>query len=120
MPIGYIVKDNSTKIAELQRRLTEEWSPVGAPPVLFAENAPILVADEQPVRFGTARKPIHLYIIWDDWADLPQRDRSEIIMDAYEATHEAPDVMRVTFAMGLTRAEASKAGLKYQIGQAPA
>ena len=115
MPIGYIVKENRAKIADLQKRLTAEWSPLGLSPSIFAENSPVLIEEEKPARFGTARKPLHLYVIWDEWEDLPQQDRSEIIMDAYEATHATPDIVRVTLAMGLTKSEARKMGLNYQV-----
>ena len=70
---------------------------------------------EQPVRFGVARQPIHIYVIWDEWVELPQIERSEIIMNAYKETHQLPDVIRVTFAMGLTAAEAHKMGLNYTV-----
>jgi hypothetical protein len=114
MPIGYIVKDNQAKIVDLQKRLTAEWS-LGTPPPVFAETSPVLIEEEKPARFGTARKPLHLYVIWDEWEDLPQQDRSEIIMDAYEATHATPDIVRVTLAMGLTKSEARKMGLNYRV-----
>ncbi|MBC7805941.1 MAG: hypothetical protein H7145_07300 [Akkermansiaceae bacterium] len=114
MPVGYIVRDNRDKITGLQERLTAEWSPIGTAPTLSDGNAPILIEDLQPIRFGTARQPLHLYVIWNEWVDLPQQERSEVIMDAYEATHDSADVVRVTLAMGLTENEARKMGLKYK------
>ena len=114
MPVGYIVKENRAEVAKLQQRLTAEWSQTGTNPALFDENALVLIEDEQPVRFSAARQPLHLYVIWDTWADLPQQERSEIIMESYEATHQSSDIVRVTLAMGLTKSEAKKMGLNYQ------
>jgi hypothetical protein len=53
-----------------------------------------------------------LYVVWEAWASLPQIERSAIIMDSYEAIHGVEDSLNVTVAMGLTRSEAERMGMK--------
>ncbi|GAB4459961.1 MAG: hypothetical protein OHK0029_23210 [Armatimonadaceae bacterium] len=120
MPVGYIVRENRTKAAELEKRLTEEWKGSGAVPSGEDAGAPVLIEDEQPARIHVDSKPLHLYVIWEEWDGLSHQERSEIIMDSYEATHDVRDVVRVTLAMGLTGAEAGKMGLEYRLGSPPA
>ncbi len=112
MPIGQLVKNNAERIADLQNRLAVEWKFPGTSSIF--ESAPVLIEDEQPARIGQSRTPIHLYAIWDEWADLSQTERSEILTDAYTKTHPN-NILRVTLAMGLTHAEAAKMGLSYKI-----
>jgi hypothetical protein len=63
---------------------------------------------------GRSRDPIHLYVIWEDWADIPASQRSEIVMDAAEAVMDKATLMQVTVAFGLTQQEADRLGLKFE------
>ncbi len=87
-----------------QRRLIQEWETPGADP------QPVLIEAVGERMSGSK----HLYIIWDKWASLDQRERSEVIMDAYVATHAPQQVLNVTVAMGLTVAEAGRMGIRYE------
>ena len=121
MPVGYIVREKPTEINEMEAQLTAEWRlPNVDTAATFLGDAPVLIEDEQPIRFGTGQKPIHIYVVWDRWQDLSQQERSEIVMDAYEATHPLDDIVRVTLAMGLTKGEARKMGLRYEVAPAHA
>ena len=53
-------------------------------------------------------------MIWDDWSDLDQVERSEIIMDAFEDRYGKDRACNVTVALGLTPAEAERMGIGYQ------
>lgn len=94
----------SPQADDLRRRLIEEWEhpPQDAP-------APLIIEEE-----ATPDRPTHLYVIWDDWSDLNQQKRSEIIMDAYEHVRDPAKSLRVTVAMGLTRQEAQRMKITYQ------
>ena len=70
-----------------------------------------LILEENNVRYSHAT---HLYIIWSDWGNLNQTDRSEIIMEAYEATHSPDELLSVTVAMGLTPEEAERMEIRYE------
>ena len=110
MPIGRLIK-NAPEKQELYNRLVEEWSPLNA----STAEQPILIEDKgRENRFGL-NSSTHLYVIWDEWEPLSQNERSEVIMEAYEQTHELPDVVRVTLAMGLTVNEARRMGIEYAV-----
>ena len=66
-----------------------------------------LVVEEPPEPFPVSR----LVVIWDDWAELGQQDRSEIILRAYERVHGQEATLRITVAMGLTSPEAQRMGI---------
>jgi hypothetical protein len=53
-------------------------------------------------------------VIWSDWGDFNQQERSEIIMDAYEEARGSDLVSLVTVAMGLTPTEAERMGIEYE------
>ena len=53
----------------------------------------------------------HLYVIWSRWAGVEQLVRSRIILDAYEATQETEEVLKVTVSMGLTPDESDRLGV---------
>lgn len=57
---------------------------------------------------GEGSKPLHLYVVWDEWADLPQEDRSDLIMDAFIRSEGEEKGYLVTVAMGLTHDEAKR------------
>jgi len=55
---------------------------------------------------------VHLYVIWSKWEHLEQMVRSRIILDAYEEAKGKKEAIKVTVAMGLTRDEADRLGVK--------
>ena len=77
-------------------------------------------ADEYPAPFINIERPgasTHLLVVWDDWRDLSQQERSYLILRAYEAA-EGPDAAaEVSVAMGLTVSEAE--GLGFELEPAP-
>lgn len=89
--------------AELEKRLEAEMrSPSPSPgvqPIIIAEPA-----DPAPIT--------RLFVIWDDWADLGQQDRSEIITNAYERAMGLPAAAKLSIAMGLTSSEAGRMGIR--------
>lgn len=94
----------SPEARELLRRLLEEWrnpQEDRSEPVIIEEG-------------GTGNLPTHLYVVWGDWGNLDQRERSEIIMDAYEQVRGTDASLRVSVAMGLTSVEASRMGIEYK------
>ncbi len=87
---------------ELRQQLVAEWRN----PTDNAE--PVIVVDEteQP---GT---PIRLYVVWSKWEEMNIRERSQVIMAAYQEVEEDGSRLgRVTIAWGMTPAEAKRAGL---------
>lgn len=87
----------------LLNRLVAEWrqpTPGAQQPIIIEEAA-------------SQNLPVHLYVIWDDWAPLGSIERSEIIMDAYEQLHGRGGAVNVTVAMGLTPEEADRLGIHY-------
>ena len=116
MPLGRLLSESATQADALRTRLTAEWRLPGTDPASALNGQPVLIEDRgTPGRFGE-RPSTHLYVIWDEWEALSQQERSEVIMDAYENTHELPEVIRVTVAMGLTATEAQRMGLRYEVG----
>ena len=87
---------------ELTRLLMHEWTkPKKA-------GQPLIVLE------GAKGQPQHVYVIWDQWQGLDQRQRSEIIMDVVEhlsGRHALRDLSLVTVAMGLTTEEAKRMGI---------
>ena len=67
-------------------------------------TGPQIIEEEQ---FGSR---IHVTVIWNAWKDLPPEERGRAIMDAYEHARPA-DVLRITIALGLTPAEATRLGI---------
>jgi hypothetical protein len=55
---------------------------------------------------------VHLYVIWSEWGDLDQMIRSRIILDAYTEAFGKEECDKVTVAMGMTKEEAARFGLK--------
>jgi len=104
MPVKKLTRNPVNPAAQrLKDRLVEEWkdtSSTAAQPIILEEG-------------GTTTQPLHLYVVWDEWDPLPQIERSEIIMDAYEETHNPNAAINVTVAMGLTPREADRLGIRY-------
>ena len=105
MPVKRLIPRQPPASAQtLRDRLIAEWrnpASTAAQPVILEEA-------------GGANQPSHVYVIWDDWRDLGQIERSEIIMDAFESVHGRDRSLNVTVAMGLTVEEADRIGIRYQ------
>lgn len=100
------VQKLNPKAQDLVDRLTQEYLQPSE-----GEVEPLLMELDDKRHHGT----IHLYVIWQDWKHLDLRERSEIIMDAYEAARGPESALRVTIAMGLTREEADRMGINYRV-----
>jgi hypothetical protein len=104
MPITRRAKPGPTPAGQsLLNRLVAEWqNPSGAQqPIIIEETA-------------SQNLPVHLYVLWDDWAPIGSIERSEVIMDAYEQIHGRGGAVNVTVAMGLTPVEADRLGIRYK------
>lgn len=88
----------------LRRRLVEEWEHPTENP-----SAPIIIEED-----GEGQRPTRLFVVWDEWPELDQEERSEIIMDAYEEVRGRDKSLLVTVAMGLTRREADRMHIVYE------
>lgn len=71
-----------------------------------AEPQPVVI--EQPSLGGT-----RVYVIWDQWAQMPLRERSELILEAYESVHGPVRSTQVMAATGLTEQEAKQMGIRW-------
>ena len=74
-------------------------------------------ADEYSPPFINIERPgnrTHLLVVWDDWQNLNQQDRSSLIMRAYEAAEGVEAATDVSVAMGLTEAEAERLGFAFE------
>lgn len=85
----------------LKSRLVAEWRDQAN-----EDPRPVIIQEE-----NSAGGAVHLFVIWDAWGSMAQRDRSEIIMDAYEEVAGMPMAVQVTLAMGLTTEEAQRMGI---------
>ena len=54
---------------------------------------------------------LHVYVIWDSWQDVPDSNRGEIILDAYEACFGQDRARLISVAMGITPTEAKNMGI---------
>jgi hypothetical protein len=105
MPVGTrVFRELGTPAAELSRRLADEWRDPSGP-----DPEPFIVEEQAPGSSAT-----RIYVFWSEWSGLSQRERSEIIMDAYEKARGLDPSRRVTLAMGLTPEEARQMGLRYE------
>lgn len=85
---------------KLVRRLAQELKSSGK------ELQPLIL--EQEIEVTGSR---HVHVIWDQWAELPEEQRSDIIEEAY-AEAEGPTVAeQITLASGVTPQEAVVLGL---------
>ncbi|NOT02543.1 MAG: hypothetical protein HOP29_18200 [Phycisphaerales bacterium] len=69
-------------------------------------NGPRIIEEQVP-----GSKQLHVYVIWDDWADAPDHERSAAILDAYKEAFDEETMLNVTIAMGLTTQEAAAMGI---------
>lgn len=98
------ITHESPEVAEeLRRRLADEWRNPQE-----GDVEPFIIEESGNYR------PTHLYVIWKEWADRNQQQRSEIIMDAFEDVKGRNKVLDVTVAMGLTPVEAKRMHIDYQ------
>jgi hypothetical protein len=104
MPIGHIQSNARPDVEALIQRLTQEWQ---RPDPTVEE--PILIEQQNPHRENS----VYVYVVWQAWRPLSQRERSEIIMDAYAATHSKEEIMDVTATIGLTALEAADRKIYY-------
>ncbi len=104
----------------IKRGLTTTVKP--SHPALTAELVAELRADRaggQPrieeQHFPTT-SAIRVSVFWDRWATLPDEDRSEVILQAYEQVEGKEYRDRIALALGLTFPEAYESGLlPYQV-----
>lgn len=85
------------------RRLVEE---IRSPQEGMAE--PVIVLESQG-----QQTPTHLYIIWSEWGQLTQLERSEIALDAYREAKGSNSASNLRVALGLTPDEAARMGIEY-------
>lgn len=103
MPRRPMKRGLSPESERLAERLSEEFrspAPSGRP----------LILEE-----GGGREPVHLYVVWDEWADLPQIERSEIVLEAYQRVEGSEKAIEVTVAMGVTEREARDMRLPVEV-----
>lgn len=104
MPLRQYNPVHSADYTSLVSRLSEEWR-------LPDDRAPEpVIIEESNSRHDVTR----VFVVWSDWADLDRVKRGEIIMDAAEKVKPAPEVLKITIAMGLTPDEADRFGLKWK------
>lgn len=106
MPLAKIVRRSDPKHQSLRERLVQEWTAPNS-----SDSEPVII-EEGSVSMGQ-NFTAHLYVIWSEWADLDQTERSEIIMDACEQVRGRDFALNVTVAMGLTTTEAQRMGIEY-------
>lgn len=92
--------------AALVDRLVEEWRR----PAEGAGRPEIYIE-----RRGGFR-PVHLYVVWDEWGSLGQRERSEAILEAFERARGRDEALEVSVAMGLTQQESQRLGIPLRAG----
>lgn len=106
MPVRYLNPEVSVEELTLQHALTDEWSQPSD-----RSEAPIILLDNDPIHPQQA--PQHVYVVWDAWVRLNQRERSRLILNSYERVAGLTFAQAVTVAMGLTKDEADKLHIKY-------
>jgi hypothetical protein len=85
------------------QRLIEE---IRSPQPGTAEPIIILESQGQQV-------PTHLYVIWGEWGQLTQLERSEIVLEAYREAKGVASAANLRVALGLTSEEAERMGIDY-------
>lgn len=55
----------------------------------------------------------HILVIWDAWYSLSQQERSQIIMNAFEASEGIQEALTVSIATGLTQDDATHLGVDF-------
>jgi hypothetical protein len=108
MPRGHLVQEVSVEKQGLKELLSKEWANPQDD-----TSGPIIIETTDLLR--PQRATTHLYVVWDAWRDLTQRERSEMIMDVYEAVRGRNFALNVTVAMGLTPEEAKRMNIRYEV-----
>ena len=85
------------------QRLVEE---IKSPQPGTAE--PIIILENQG-----QQTPTHLYVIWNEWGQLTQLERSEIVLEAYREAKGTGSASQLRVALGLTQEEAGRMGIDY-------
>ena len=107
MPVREYVESPHTPEAQgLLQELVGEWD---HPSERDDPQTPVIL-----IKRREALNALHIYVVWDSWADMDQAERSEIIMDACEKHLGEEQTLKVTVAMGLTRDEAVRMGIDYR------
>lgn len=107
MPVRNYTKPVRTSEAnELLSRLIAEWR---SPSEQDDPEVPVVLIEHQKVMDA-----LHIFVVWDGWDELEQVERSGIIMDACTQQLGDEETLKVTVAMGLTRREADRMGIRYQ------
>lgn len=96
------LKRPDARLDVLRHQLVEEWQRDEATGNTFPE----ILEETDP-----AGRVVHVYVIWDEWRDLDQQQRSELITDAFIAVRGQAAILDLTVAMGLTPEEAKRMGL---------
>jgi hypothetical protein len=86
-------------VAELVRHLRDEPNLPQMPKILQEEDR----------RSST----LQAYVVWAEWDGIDERERSEIILDAYLEACGKAEMLRITVAMGVTPLEAKQLGLTF-------
>lgn len=69
---------------------------------------PVIIVEER------SSHVVELYVVWSEWIGLSMEERSEIIMDAYEAVYGLDRSRWVTMAMGVTPEEAPRYNIFFE------
>ena len=105
MPRGRLVTSVSGMDTQrLQNTLENEWRG------MEEADGPVII--EEPAGTGNYMR---LYAVWPQWDEVAPRDRSNIIMRAYQNTHTLEELLNVSIAMGLTPEEAQQMGIRYEL-----
>lgn len=83
----------------IERLALEMISPGG-------EIQPLILEEHVP---STQARRVH--VIWQQWRDIPEEERKEIILAAYERTEGADSALEISMAEGFTAEEARMLGL---------
>src|SRR5688500_17211641 len=72
-----------------------------------SERGQPLILDEELSPGGSVR----VYVVWDRFAEIPGKQRTELILDAFEESEGIDFRQRISMALGLTVPEATDIGL---------
>lgn len=56
---------------------------------------------------------LHVTVIWNRWAGIPEEERGAMILDAYEQAGLEDEMRRITLVLGLTPEEAEDLRIEY-------
>ena len=90
--------DHERLVGELVRHLRDEPNLPALPRIV-----------EEDVRLTSS---IRVYVLWDEWQTVSERERSEIVLQAYERARGQAEMLRISVAMGLTPLEAKELAIE--------